>query len=160
MKRADQILAEGMVHAHLAADGAVDLREQGRRHLDQLDAAQVRRGDEARHVADDAAADGDDAGAAIGLQLDERLVRARRGGELLVLLPIGKEDRFGPRHRLRQRLAVQFPHERAGDEELSRGRSGRLFDQPAQLRRQAMFDVDGIGVRPDGNVNAEHLVSG
>ena len=61
MKRADQVLAERVVDADLAADRAVDLREQRRRHVHQRDAAQERRGGESRGVADHAAADGDDA---------------------------------------------------------------------------------------------------
>ena len=60
VERADQVLAERMVDADLAADGAVDLREQRRRHVDERDAAQVGGRGESGHVADDAAADGDD----------------------------------------------------------------------------------------------------
>ena len=52
MKRADQVLALRMVDADLAADRAVDLREQRRRHLDDGDAAQVRRRGEAGDVAE------------------------------------------------------------------------------------------------------------
>ena len=95
---ADQVLAERVIDAHLAADRAVDLREQRGRDLDQPDAAQVRGRDEPRHVADDAAADRDDAGAAIGLQLDQRFVRARDRRELLVALAVGQQDRLGARH--------------------------------------------------------------
>jgi hypothetical protein len=60
VERADQVLAERMVDADLAADGAVDLRQQRRRHVHERDAAQERGGGEAGGVADDAAADGDD----------------------------------------------------------------------------------------------------
>ena len=59
MKRADEVLAQRVVDADLAADRAVDLRQQRRRHLHDRDAAQVRRGREAGDVADDATADGD-----------------------------------------------------------------------------------------------------
>ena len=44
VERADQVLAERVIHADLAADGAVDLRQQRRRHVHDVDAAQVRRG--------------------------------------------------------------------------------------------------------------------
>ena len=59
MERADEVLALGQVHAGLAADRAVDHREQRGRHLHDVDAAVVHRGREAGRVADDAAADRD-----------------------------------------------------------------------------------------------------
>ena len=61
VERADQVLAERVVDADLAADRAVHLRQQRRRHVHERDAAQVGRRGEAGHVADDAAAEGDDA---------------------------------------------------------------------------------------------------
>ena len=66
MKGADQVLAERQVHADLAADRAVHLREKRRRDLHERDAAQERGGRKARGVADDAAADRDERAAAIG----------------------------------------------------------------------------------------------
>ena len=59
---ADEVLAAWQVDTHLAADGRVDLREQRRRHVREGDAAHVRGGGEAAHVADDAAAEGDQRG--------------------------------------------------------------------------------------------------
>ena len=55
--RADVVLALRQVDAGLAADGRVDHREQGRRHVDQAHAALVGGGDEAGQVAHDAAAE-------------------------------------------------------------------------------------------------------
>ena len=63
---ADEVLAGGVVDADLAADRAVDLREERRRHLDDRHAAEVRGGGEPGDVADDSAADGDDRRRAIG----------------------------------------------------------------------------------------------
>ena len=60
IERADQVLAERVVDADLAADRAVHLREQRRRHVHERDAAQVGRGGEPGHVADDAAAERDE----------------------------------------------------------------------------------------------------
>ena len=77
IERADQVLAERVIHADLAADGAVHLRQQRRRHVNERDAAQVRRRREAGHVADDAAAEGDQGRRAIGVRADERVVDAR-----------------------------------------------------------------------------------
>ena len=80
IERADQVLAERMVDADLAADRAVHLREQRRRHMHQRDAPQVGRRREARHVADHAAAEGDERGRAIGVRADERIVDADHRG--------------------------------------------------------------------------------
>ena len=66
MERADQVLAQRVVDADLAADRAVHLRQQRRRDLHDRDAAQVGRRGEAGGVADDAAADRDDRAGAIG----------------------------------------------------------------------------------------------
>ena len=54
---ADQVFARPGVDAGLAADRAVDLRQQGRRDLHEIDAAQQCRGGKPGEVADDAAAE-------------------------------------------------------------------------------------------------------
>ncbi len=54
------VLALGQVDAGLAAVGGVDLGDEGRRHLDDRDAALVGVGAEAGQVADHAAAERDD----------------------------------------------------------------------------------------------------
>ena len=48
------------IDADLAADGAVHLRQQRRRHLHERDAAQIGRRDKSRQVADHTAAERDD----------------------------------------------------------------------------------------------------
>src|SRR3546814_2252399 len=65
MKGADKILARGHVDRGLAADAAVDLREQGRRDLDEVAAALDDAAREADEVADHAAAKSDDMVAAL-----------------------------------------------------------------------------------------------
>jgi hypothetical protein len=60
VERPDEVLALRQVDAGLAADRRVDLREQRGRHLQHRDPTPVRRRREAREVADDPAADGDD----------------------------------------------------------------------------------------------------
>ena len=99
VKRADQVLAERVIDADLAADRAVHLRQQRRRHVRQRDAAQERRGRESRRVADHAAADGDDRAAAIGAGADQRLVDARDRLQVLVALAVGKQDRLAAAER-------------------------------------------------------------
>ncbi len=93
MKRADQVLAAGVIDAGLAAHGRVDLGQQRRRHLHEVDAALVAGGREPGHVADHAAAERDHAGIAVQAGLDQRVEHALEHGQGLVLLAIGQFDR-------------------------------------------------------------------
>ncbi len=60
LERADEVLALGHVHARLAADAGVHHGQQASGAEHELHAAQVGGGHEAGHVADHAAAEGDD----------------------------------------------------------------------------------------------------
>src|SRR3546814_2055304 len=72
---ADQILARGDVDRGLAADATVDLREQGRRHLDEDAAALDDAACEADEIADHPAAERDDMVAALDSLADQPLDR-------------------------------------------------------------------------------------
>ena len=74
MERADQVLAERVIDSNLAADRAIDLRQQGRRDLHEGDAAQKGCRGETSGVAKNASAERDDRAAAIGAGANERLV--------------------------------------------------------------------------------------
>ena len=73
-----EVFAGGEVDAGLAADGGVDLREGGGGDLDVADAAHVDGGEEAGHVAEDAAAEGDEDGVAVGVVVGEGFEEAFR----------------------------------------------------------------------------------
>ena len=92
MERADHVLAAGMVHAGLAADGGIHLRQQRGRHLHERDAALVAGRREAGHVADDAAAQRHDAGIAREAVGDQHVQHARDVREGLVLLAVRQDD--------------------------------------------------------------------
>ena len=94
MKRANEVLAERVIDADLAADRAVDLRHQRRRHLHEAHAAQVGRRGKADQVADDAAADRDDHGRSIGVDAGSALRTRGRRCQVLEALAIGDEDRL------------------------------------------------------------------
>jgi len=64
-----------MIDADLAADGAIDHRQERGRDHQQRNAARVGCGGEARKVADDAAADRDDERLPIGGEIDEGIVK-------------------------------------------------------------------------------------
>ena len=122
-----------MIDADLAANRAVHLREERRRHVRERDAAQVGRGRESRHVADHPAAEGNDRRCAIGVRVHERVVDARDGRHLLVALAVGHEDRLRlllAADRACERRSVQPPHERARDHEAARRRTESVERMP------------------------------
>ena len=80
MEGADQVLAVRRIDAGLAADRGIDLGEERGRDLDEVDAAAQDRGGKAGEVADDAAAEGDDAIAALDRRRPAGRRRARRDG--------------------------------------------------------------------------------
>ncbi len=88
---ADEVLAGPRVHSGLAADRAVNLRDDRGGDLDARDATLVDRGDEAGEVADHSAAEGDDERAAVEAGGDHAVAQVLRGGE-----PLGV---FARRHR-------------------------------------------------------------
>ena len=156
---ADQVLAERMVDADLAADRAVHLRQQRRRHVHERDAAQVGRRGEARHVADDAAAERDERRRAIGVRADQRVVDARDGRELLVALAVGDEDRL-PACRCVERARARSPwsrqtsglettKRRPGARASSSARPTRSSDAVADWRSCSARRRRDVDARPD-----------
>ena len=108
---ADQVLAVRRIDAGLAADRAIDLRQQRGRHLHEIHAAPGNRGGKAGQIADDAAAQRDDQVAAF---------------------EPGREDAF-------DRLAEEGPGLGAlarRQDDLGMAQPGRIerFEQPRQLR--------------------------
>ena len=88
---ADQVLAMARVDAGLAADRGIDLRQQGGRHLDEVDAAQQRRGGKAGEIADHAAAQRDQRRLAVGPLVEQRIHQlGRTTSNALLLSPAGR----------------------------------------------------------------------
>ena len=92
VEAADEIFSGGEVDAGLAADGGVDLSEEGGGDLHVADAAHVDGGEEAGDVADDSAAEGDEEGVAVGSGEGELLGEGFDAGEALVALAAGEEE--------------------------------------------------------------------
>ena len=90
-----RFLPASEVDAGLAADGGVDLREEGGGDLDVADAAHVDGGEEAGDVADDAATEGEEEGVAVGSGGGELLGEGFDAGHALVALACGKEEDGG-----------------------------------------------------------------
>ena len=119
MKRADEILAAGMIDAGLAADRRIHLREQRRWHLHERDAALVTGGGEASHVADHAAAQRNDAGIAREAVGDQHVEHARDVRERLVHLAVRQRHFHATPRRERggELGGVQRPDGRVGDQQ-------------------------------------------
>ena len=83
MEGADQILAMRRIDSGLAADGGVDLRQQGRRNLHEARAAPHACGDEAGEIADDAAAKRDDEIASLDFRRQHLVADAAEDGKRL-----------------------------------------------------------------------------
>ena len=62
MPRPDHVFPRGRVYRGFPANGAVDLREQGRRHLHIRNSAMINRRDKSGEVAHHSAAQGDEEG--------------------------------------------------------------------------------------------------
>ena len=92
VESADQVLAVTGIDAGLAADRAVDLGQQGRRNLHEIDAAQRDRGGESGDVADHAAAQGHQCRAAFDAGIEDAVHQAFEMVEILGLLAWGKDD--------------------------------------------------------------------
>ena len=93
MEGADEVLALRRVDRGLAADRAVDLRQQRRRHLHEIDAAQQRRRGKAGDIADDAAAERDEHGAALDAERQDVLAQLGEMREVLGRLAGRQDDR-------------------------------------------------------------------
>ena len=150
---ADQVLPERMVDADLAANRAVDLRQERGRYVDERDAAQVGGGGVAREVADDAAAERDEGGRALGVRLDEGVVNLHDRRHLLVAFAVGHDDRFGLRG-LREALPVESPDGRAGDDEPS-SRRLHVVEQLCEVSEHAVTEGDDVRARGSGDVDAD-----
>ena len=157
---ADEVLAGEEVDAGLAAEGGIDLGEERGGQANVADAAHVDGGEEARDVADDAAAEGEEDGVAVGpgesellgegLDCGETLVRFAGGekqGCWLLVAGEGREEAIVP----------ERPDCGRGDDEEAEGLSRC---QPAQARveraQQAGGDGDGVGGGGGGDTNGGH----
>ena len=141
MERADEVFTLRMVDADLSADRAVDVGQERGGHLDEGDAAGVGGRREAGRVPHDAAPDGHDDGAPVGLDFDQRVVQAGDDRQRLRLLARLQIDAprlpAGPAQTLGRDLGVRLCDMAVADDQcFPRGRGG-LSPTPASARRRA-----------------------
>ena len=155
---ADEVLALARIDRGLAADGAVDLREQRRGRLDEVDAAQQKARGEAGDVADHAAAQRDDQRAAFRAQVEQAVEQAAELVPVLGRLARRQLDAMGGDARGGeagfQARGVQARDRRVGDDEdaaLGQERRAEL----ARALEKAAADMDVVG--PRAEVDAQEL---
>ncbi len=142
---ADQILAVACVDAGLAADRGIDLGQQGGRNLHEGQAAQGGGGGKPGQVADHAAAEGDDGGAALDAKreqpVDDILVDLHAFGGFAT----GDDDRIGLdrgfAEAVEQGLQVQVGDVAVGDDDGALLRQAR-GKQGAGAGQQVVADDD------------------
>ena len=93
MERADQVLADGVIDAGLAADRRVDHGQQRRGDLNERKPAEDGGGGEARRIPDYAAAEGDERRVSVNGCAEDRVVDAVDRGDRLVVLA-GRDGAF------------------------------------------------------------------
>ena len=142
VKGADQVLALGMIDAHLSPDGAVHLRQQRGGDLDDRDAAKIGGGGKSRGITEHASADRHDRARAIRVRADQGVVNAADGLQVLVPFAVGDQDwLFGGQPG--ERLFVKAPDSRVRDEEAAPGHACAV-EQPADPRGRPWFDMNGV----------------
>ncbi len=157
VKGADQVLAVPRIDARLAADRAVDLGKQRRRHLDEIDAAQQRCRGKAREVADDAAAERDEHGAALDAAGEDFVGERGEMGEILGLLPRRHDDcamrDAGVVEAAHQRRQVEIGDRAVGDDDGAPLLHQRQH-QRTSLADQLRSDQDLVGSAAERNGDA------
>ena len=146
MEVADEVLAGGKVDARLAADGAVDHREQRGRELVEIDAALIGGGREAGEVADDAAAEREDravAGHAVG---GEEIPHAREfGGRLRGLAVGGGGEHRHQAREFRREAGLRGGDAGRGDRDALLAGVQATFGGGQGLAAHPGPDADGVG---------------
>ena len=160
MEGADEVLAGEEVDAGLAAEGRVHLGEQRGGQADVADAAHVDGGEESGDVADDAAAEGEQDGVAVGPGEGKLLGEGLDRGKALVRFARGEKEHgglMGRRKAGEEGLVPERPDLRRGDDEEARSLSRRQLAQARVERaQQAGGDGDGVGGGGGGDANRGH----
>ncbi len=163
VEAADQILAMRHIDAGLAADRTVDLRQKGRRNLQERHAAQQDRGGESGQVADHAAAEGEQRRRSFRPRIEYRREQLFQLREALAALarrhPVERMSQARRRQRVRQGFAMQLRHRLVGHHEQG-GHLQQRLGQRAGAGQQAGAGMDVIAaltqLEPDGRGGKHH----
>ena len=152
---ADEVLAERMVDGDLTSDARVHLCEEGRRQLHERHAAHVSRGNKARKITDDAAAERKDRRFAVKSQLNRTRIELVRYGKALRGLPGGDGDdrsiHAAARDLLCRMGGIARPDIRIRDDHAACGVSCPTDERCEHLIHPAA-DLDGVAARTKRNL--------
>ncbi len=153
VEAAGEVFACEEVDAGFAADGGVDLGEEGGGELNVANAAHVDGGEEAGDVAEDAATQSQENRSAVGAGLRELFEEALDGGEAFVLLAGGDEEDGGGvlgGERLEDGGGVELPDFGGGDDEEAGERGGgaeEFAEAGGEGGEEIRADGDAVGGR-------------
>jgi len=156
MKGTDQVLAIACVDASLAADRGIHLRQQRRRHLNEVDTAQHRSRDIAGQVTHDPTAEGKQHVPAFDAEAKHLLADVGKNRKRLAFLAARYGDQAQGDVVLGQSgsegRAVRLPNQAVRD---NRQPPGRQPIRPVrrQTRQYASPDVDRVGPFPQADFN-------
>jgi hypothetical protein len=154
IKGADEVFAFRKIDTGFAADGAVDLGDDGGGNLDEGDPAKVRGGDKADNIADDAATNGDEEGFAVGAGANEFAGEGFDRAEIFGGFGVVEEMDLGGREAAADFGADSAPDARrredmdAGEVAESGDFAGEIFEEAAAAEDRVVAgggtDADGI----------------
>ena len=151
IERADQVLSLGRVDCGLAADRGIDLGQQGRRDLNEIDAAQGQRRADARQIPDHAAAERDQRRLAVDPHFQQFAADLFQMGEILGLFAGLQHDGLARDPGGRQRLGEGRQVSRLSDVFIGNDddpvRAQHRFDMLARIGQQTTADQDVVAAR-------------
>jgi hypothetical protein len=155
IEKPDQVLALGRIDRGLAADGGINLAQEGGGNLRKGDAALQDAGRESGKVAHDAAPQRDDQSFAVHFQVQQFAAEFLEPRETLAAFARRHDDRLGIdasllQHR-QQRLQVKLRDMTVGHDRHDALCKG--LQQFAGARQQAGPDMDVVGTRPKSHGN-------
>jgi hypothetical protein len=160
VEAADEVLAGGEVDAGFAAEGGVDLGEDGGGDADVADTAHVDGGEEAGEVADDAATESEQDGVSVGAGVVELVSEGFDLGEALVGLAGGVEEDDGLSilgEAGEEVFVPEGPDVGRGDDEGARWLAGvELAQAGVEGAEKAWSDVDVVSSLRGGDSNGGH----
>ena len=144
---ADEVLADGVIDARLAADGGIDHTEQAGGDVGEGNATQDGGGGKAAQVGDDAAAKTDEEIAALDALAEEPVVDGGDGRQGLVLLAGGNGHAGGLETARAQRVEGRSSEEGTGSSVGEKEGAARESDggaEPAEVGEGALAHDDGV----------------
>ena len=159
VKRANHVLANGVVDGGFTAHRRVHLREQGRGHLHKGDATHVASGGKPSHVAHHAAAQSEQHGFAVSALAQQGVKNEVERLPVFVAFAVGQDHgvhvAVAPRQSRGQTLRVERTHRVVGDDESGAG-LGQIGPSTGRVEQLAA-NQNGVAAIAQINGNARDV---